>query len=433
MRFSVFTPSHAPRYLLDCYRSLQAQTYPDWEWIVVLNSGAEVALFEDDPRVEVYGPPCTNGLHGIGALKRWACDRARGDVFVELDHDDLLHPECLEQLFKVFSERPEIGFAYSNAARFRDDGAHPGSFNTAYGWTPPVQLPTEEARGLITQHAWVHHLWEPTPQAMSRIWFAPDHVRAWRRSTYYQAGGHDPRQEVCDDYSLMLRTYLVTEFARIDRPLYFYRVGNNTSGPGPRNAQIQRMQLELSSQHRMQLVTTWARRHGLMLLDLCSHGNAPAGFQGVDLHAGPGELQADLSKRWPFEDGSVGVIRAQDALEHMADKGHTMSEIYRVLAHGGWLLSDTPSSNGNGADMDPSHVSRWNEKSFWYYTRDAHRRFVAGYPSVPHFQAWELHEHYFGNDYLQRHGIKYVRAHLSAVKDGPRLPGAYELEASYCG
>ena len=31
MKVSVFTPSHNPRFLDDCYRSMAAQTYDDWE------------------------------------------------------------------------------------------------------------------------------------------------------------------------------------------------------------------------------------------------------------------------------------------------------------------------------------------------------------------------------------------------------------------
>lgn len=436
MKFSVITPSHDPRYLADCYRSLLAQTHTDWEWTIVLNGNAagwnpSVDL-RADARVKVYGAPLTNGLHGIGALKRYACDWATGDILVELDHDDLLHPECLASLASVFAKNPEVGFVYSNAARFRDDGAHPGDYGSYYGWEPSRLMTLSEGADFIAKPAYVHPLWEPTPQALSRIWFAPDHVRAWRRATYYAAGGHDGRLEVCDDYDLILRTYLVTDFLAIDEPLYFYRVGNNTSGPGVRNAEIQQKQFALSNEYRSRIVETWARRQGLLLLDLCSHGNAAAGYQGVDLVAGPGEIQADLTKRWPFEDGTVGVIRAQDALEHLPDKLHTLAEIHRCLAHGGWLLSDTPSAAGAGADMDPTHVSRWLPQSFWYWTREASRSFLPGYPKVPLFQAWQLEEVYY-NDWYRRHGIPYVRFHGSAIKDGPRLPGAYDLEQNYCG
>jgi glycosyltransferase involved in cell wall biosynthesis len=39
-KVSVFTPSHDTRYLPEVYRSLQEQSYSDWEWIVLLNGKA---------------------------------------------------------------------------------------------------------------------------------------------------------------------------------------------------------------------------------------------------------------------------------------------------------------------------------------------------------------------------------------------------------
>src|SRR6476646_6787363 len=91
MRVSVFTPSHNPRWLDDCYRSLAAQTLPDWEWIVLLNgkSGAW-APPQADPRVRVQRA----GVKGVGAAKRAACEIAAGDLLVELDHDDVLVSDC---------------------------------------------------------------------------------------------------------------------------------------------------------------------------------------------------------------------------------------------------------------------------------------------------------------------------------------------------
>lgn len=411
---SVFTPSHDTRYLNDCFASLKAQTHPDWEWVVALNGCAAWSC--TDPRVRVLRAPET--MRGIGALKWYACSAARGDILVELDHDDLLAPTCLAELCYAFDKHPAIGFAYSDTVRFRDDGQHPGNYSGAYGWMPAK----------LHGKGWLTCAWAPTPQALQRIWFAPDHVRAWRRSTYELVGGHDPALSICDDYDLILRTYLATDLLHLAEPLYYYRVGNNTS-TGPRNAEIQVKQQALSDTYRERIAMTWASRQGLACVDLCSAGNAPPGYQGLDLRAGPGEVQADLSQRWPFADGEVGLIRAQDALEHLPDKLHTMAEAHRVLAHGGFLLSDTPSSDGRGADMDPTHVSRWNQNSFWYWTRDASRRYV---PGAPRFQAWHLSTLHY-DDWHKRHEISYVRAHLSAIKDGPRLPGAYDLEACYCG
>jgi len=84
-------------------------------------------------------------------------------------------------------------------------------------------------------------------------------------------------------------------------------------------------------------------------------------------------LQADLTQKWPWEDGTVDHIRAHDIIEHMVDKVHTMNEIHRVLKPGGTVDIFVPTTEGRGADQDPTHVSYWNRNSFLYHTHgDAH-------------------------------------------------------------
>jgi hypothetical protein len=39
---TVFTPSHKSQFLPDLYRSLQAQSDPDWQWTILGNNGASV-------------------------------------------------------------------------------------------------------------------------------------------------------------------------------------------------------------------------------------------------------------------------------------------------------------------------------------------------------------------------------------------------------
>ena len=77
MKFSVFTPSHNPRYLNAAYESLAQQSVADWEWIVLLNRKTPAWKPPvDDPRVKVdRAPP---GTKGVGALKRAACQLASG-------------------------------------------------------------------------------------------------------------------------------------------------------------------------------------------------------------------------------------------------------------------------------------------------------------------------------------------------------------------
>ena len=71
MKISVITPTHDPRHIVDAYESLADQTYPDWEWILVLNGDARdddiPDSIRDDPRVFVSRDDENKGI--IGSIK----------------------------------------------------------------------------------------------------------------------------------------------------------------------------------------------------------------------------------------------------------------------------------------------------------------------------------------------------------------------------
>lgn len=427
MKVSVFTPSHDARYLDDAYESLIRQTERNWEWVIVLNKGAQWELAIPDERVRiVHAPPYETG---IGALKKSACHICSGDVLLELDHDDMLWPTCIEEVLLAFQTHPNVGFVYSDTVRFKDDGSRSMHFSAAYGWEEQRRVEMGRLVG------WTQPSFDVTPQSLARIWYAPDHVRAWRRETYAELDGHNSDYEVCDDYELLLRTYLHTEMHHIREPLYWYRVREDSTSAASANSRIQEIQFALGNEYRVRIAETWARRKGLALIDLCSGPKPADGYIGLDKYHGvmasneeypglPGQVfLAHLDQRWRIYDNEVGVLRAQDALEHLPDKLHTLQEAHRVLAHGGWFFIDTPSTDGRGAWQDPTHVSYWNSNSFWYYTSERHRRFV---PEAPHFQMWHL-DNVFYDDWYRLHNIPYVRAHMSAIKDGPRLAGPYDF------
>ncbi len=122
------------------------------------------------------------------------------------------------------------------------------------------------------------------------------------------------------------------------------------------------------------------KKQGLRMIDLGGQFGCPEGFESVDLQGA--DIIADLREDYPFEDNSVGVVRAYDFMEHIADKMHTLSEIHRILVPGGVLLSMTPSTvgpdglAGMGADQDPTHISRWNKNSFWYVTAEGLMKYI---------------------------------------------------------
>lgn len=98
------------------------------------------------------------------------------------------------------------------------------------------------------------------------------------------------------------------------------------------------------------------------------------GFLSVDI-VPPADVLADLSKPWPWPDSSVEEILAYDVIEHLPDKRLTLNEIWRVLQPGGIARIQVPDcSEGDGADCDPTHVSRWNRSSFEYVEKGTFER-----------------------------------------------------------
>lgn len=91
------------------------------------------------------------------------------------------------------------------------------------------------------------------------------------------------------------------------------------------------------------------------------------GFLSVDLNP-PADVVTDLNAPWPWGDSTVDEVMAIDIFEHLADKEHTMEELWRVLKPGGRAIIEIPNAaRGAGAWQDPTHVSAWCGNSFEYY------------------------------------------------------------------
>jgi O-antigen biosynthesis protein len=410
---SVFTPSHDPKYLDDCLTSLLAQTYTDWEWVVLLNHQAQWEPFSPDPRVRVRHD---DEVDGVGAAKQAAVALCEGDYLVELDHDDLLASVALERVVEAFAAFPDASLVYSQCAQVTADLERDNSsYDVAFGWEyreavvdeRPVQYPVAMA---------------PTPHNVCYIWFAPNHLRAFSRVAYDKAGGYDPERKVLDDQDLMCRLYQIGDFHLVDECLYLQRAhGANTQANGETNAKIQLETVMLYDGYIEACALAWARREALLALDLGSYQNKRVGYLGVDKRRGEGvDIVTELPRPLPFGDGSIGVVRAMDFLEHVQDQVSLLNELYRVLAPNGLLLSMTPSTDGRGAFQDPTHVSFWNENSYWYFTDPNLQRYV---PEITaRFQSSRLVTT-FPSQWHQAQNVPYVTANLIALKGGPRQGG----------
>jgi glycosyltransferase involved in cell wall biosynthesis len=236
---TVFTPAyktgekiHRP------FRSLQEQTFTNWEWIIVDDSddGGETFkmlknLARKDHRLQVFKPWEHSGM--IGKLKNWACNLGRGQLLVELDHDDALTDYALDFVVKGFRKFPGAGFLYTDCAEIFEDGTN---FTYRKGWAFGYGSYSDvEYRGKLYKSGSGGNI---NAKTIRHIISSPNHLRAWRKSFYESIGGHNQELHVADDYEIMVRTFLHTRMVRVPRLCYLQYIGN--SAQQVRNKDIHR-------------------------------------------------------------------------------------------------------------------------------------------------------------------------------------------------
>jgi hypothetical protein len=405
MRISIFSPTHDSKYLLDVYESIKDQDF--YEWVILYNNGAKFVEFNDDRVVNVKSD-IQNGECKIGRLKREACGICRGDILLELDHDDLLTPDAIECVKDAF-KKPNVGFVYSNSLITDMELGKRPRYDSKHGWV----YREKEFRGKLLDEP---ICFEATPASVSKIWYAPDHLRSFRKSVYESVGGYNPDLPVLDDQDLMCRLYLATDFYHIDKGLYVYRVHTDNSWLR-HNQEIQKGVWPLYDYYIEKMALKWSACSGLKSYDLGGRLQSYPDYISVDLK--DADVIADLNERWPMEDSSVGVIRAYDVFEHLRDPLKTMKELYRVLAPGGYAFIQVPSTDGRGAFQDPTHVSFWNDNSWLYYSDRDYAKYI---DSPVRFQVMRGY-----TTGMNDRGVCWSVAHLVNLKGGVKIPGVINI------
>ena len=127
MKVSVIVRTcNRPDFLQEALLSVELQTHEDWE-VIVFDDGDNpknqqiINLFKlnnPNKRVVYYN----EGSERFLFKESWliAPKLSHGDLMIRLDDDDLLDTECLEFITKVFSETPDLDFAYGTSAFFRN-------------------------------------------------------------------------------------------------------------------------------------------------------------------------------------------------------------------------------------------------------------------------------------------------------------------------
>jgi len=131
---SVVTPVYETEreHLAACIQSVRAQTYGNWEHVLVDDGSSSPHVGEmlsaaarRDHRVKILRH---DSNRGIVAASTSGADMARGEYLALLDHDDVLAPHALARLVDALRDHPEASFAYSDNDVLRRDGRYADPF-----------------------------------------------------------------------------------------------------------------------------------------------------------------------------------------------------------------------------------------------------------------------------------------------------------------
>jgi glycosyltransferase involved in cell wall biosynthesis len=139
-RFSVTTPAYnAEDTLADTIESVQAQTFADWEMVIVDDGSTDATralaqgYAERDARIRVI----SQENRGSGGAHNTAARNAAAGLLVMLSADDLLLPDHLARFDRFIDANPDAGLYSCNGYYLYDDGVRELS-RLNEGWADPV-------------------------------------------------------------------------------------------------------------------------------------------------------------------------------------------------------------------------------------------------------------------------------------------------------
>jgi len=187
-------------YLQLAVRSIVAQTFHDWELLILddgsTDSAIDAFLNHSDPRITVIRDGENKGL---SARLNQAIDMARGRYLARMDHDDMSHPDRLALQVAFLEGHPDIDLVATKCMTINE-------MNQPIGVLPFAMFHEQ-----ICLRPWMGFPM-PHPSWMGRV--------SWFRRYYYQ----EPAPYCCEDNELLLRAYKTSRYHAIEPALLAYRV-----------------------------------------------------------------------------------------------------------------------------------------------------------------------------------------------------------------
>lgn len=144
---SIIMPSYnCGKYIEDTIRSVQAQTYQNWEILFVddcsTDNTEDIVLSYNDPHIRYFKNKKNSGA---AVSRNWALREAKGRWIAFLDSDDIWKPEKIEHQIK-FMEEHGYGFSCTERDVVDEDSKPLGQYITG---------PEMITKAGMTRYCWV--------------------------------------------------------------------------------------------------------------------------------------------------------------------------------------------------------------------------------------------------------------------------------------
>ncbi|MFC3771091.1 glycosyltransferase family 2 protein [Paenibacillus sp. GCM10012303] len=211
------------RYVEEAIGSILAQTYTDFELIVVddgsVDRTRDILRSISDPRLKKVLLPYNCGAAMSLNIGVW---QSTGDWIAIHDADDRSMPDRFQVQAEYVRARPELIVAGAQISCFGDADVSPA---------------------LLREREQALNQGESTLRR-DRYSVCPFcHGTAWiSRAKFIQAGGYDPGYKIAYDYDLWLKLFRLGPIGKVDRVLYEYRIhASSLSNHNKRNAFTERL------------------------------------------------------------------------------------------------------------------------------------------------------------------------------------------------
>jgi glycosyltransferase involved in cell wall biosynthesis len=251
MNVSVVIPcfNHS-RFLRQAVSSVTAQTYKDWELIIVddgsTDGSLETAVTLSDEYADIDMTILRTRNKGLSHARNTGIAVSRAKYLLPLDADDWIEPEMLERTVDALEARPAAVAATVTVRSYPD--------NRVWDHMPPYTLATERVKNVLP------------------------YCSLFRRDAWRQVGGYCEQLPAFEDWEFWIAIGKLGPIRQIDAPLFRYRV----SGDG-----LLARSLERNLELRAMIVQRHPDVYGADAVQFAERISAGEKFGTMELHRSP--------------------------------------------------------------------------------------------------------------------------------------------------